>query len=162
MIYFSSQPKIFSQVVTTRRSPSARSLAKSNNSSNSPFNDDDEEDRKARYFKDIRNDTNCNNLAGNGDIPSMNISQNENSNQYTNTNLSCHSYNESWVKRRNGGLKYCPDTENESLEPDIIPIKTQNCTTSLLPPDLSSKPFTCHDFKGEDEEIFSNTTSSGI
>ena len=165
------------QVVTTKRSSFAKSPTKSNNSSHSPFNDDEEEDGKTRYAKDIKNRLSSDNVVGNGDMKNMNGSQNEYDNTSKNTALRCHDYNETWKERRNGGLKYRPEVENDCFDPDIIPIKTKNiscdhtdvkdtfeelslptCPVSSFPPHMSSKSFIGDRYKDDED---TNTLSSG-
>ena len=165
------------QVVTTKRSSFARSPTKGNNSSHSPFNDDEEEDGKSTYAKDIKNRLSTDNVVSNGDQTNKNISQNEYDKHSKNTALQCHDYNETWKERPNGALKYSPDVESDCFDPDIIPIKTKNlscdftdvkdsfkelslpsCPVQSFPQHMSSKSFTDDIYKADED---TNTMSSG-
>ena len=171
-------------MVTTKRSPSTRSVAKNNNSSHSPFNDDDEEDSKARHGKDIRNSLSNGSVTGNGVLANMNIIQNEHGNNHKNNNLSHYHFEDIWTNgdnKRNGGLKYSPKDETDGFEPDIIPIKTKNMGNNdtglnddlkhllrpidpslLHPSNESPQPFQSHKYNQEDDDNNTNTISSGI
>jgi len=108
----------------------------------------------------------------------MNVSQNEYDNHSKNTALRCYDYKETWKERRNGGLKYNPEGDNDYFDPDIIPIKTKNipcghtgvkdsfkelslptCSVSSFPPHMSSKSFIGDRYKDDED---TNTMSSGM
>ena len=170
-------------MVTTKRNPSTRSSVKNNHSSHSPFNDDDddeEKDSKERHGKNIRNLLGNGSVTGNGVPAGMNITQNEHSNNYKNTNSSYYRFDDSWNNgdnKRNGGLKYYPEVNDGGFDPDIIPIKTTNMGNDgdgfkddlkqiLLPIDvidsnISLQPFQSHQYKVGDEDNNTNTVSSG-
>lgn len=139
-------------MVTTKRKQASRSLSNGNNSPNSPFKDDDDNNR-SKGTKDIKHLAPINNsITGNGELPNMNITQGEKNQYKRNGNISS-TYNsyEIWDRDLRNNRCLSGDEETHYIEPEIVPIKTKkvnnletNCNSTidkfLLPRELSISP----------------------
>ena len=116
------------QVVTTKRRSTSNAFSNDSNSPNSPFKDDDE-NNKTNHGEAYKNISGNINISGNGELPNGKIvfSNGSQNHHTTNKNSSIRylDYQSSIGQTAQTNNSNGHEDGNEQVEPDIIPVKAQ-------------------------------------